>query len=204
MRHPTIRLLTWGAVAGLTQTLDGLALIATASAWIALSIVAAPAMLRTLAWRARWLLVSIAVLFCCATPGELLLPWLGGLSPTSQGIQLAGDHVARLVALLALLSVLLRFTPPAALISGFYGVLRPLKSLGISRERLALRLMLVMRYVEVREHLNRPLNWRQRLSVPDSIPNEDSCFTIEVLRLGLLDFATLVALVAVATLLATA
>lgn len=191
MLHPSVRLLSWGAIAGLTQTLGGLGLLTAASACVALGIVAAPARFRALVWRVRWLLISILVLFCCATPGEVLLPWLGGLSPTTEGIRLAGEHGARLIALMALLAVLLQLTPPAALISGFFGILRPLESMGISRERLALRLMLVMRNVEEREEMGVPSNWRQWLAVPEASPNAESRFSVEVSHLGVLDLATL-------------
>lgn len=91
--------------------------------------------------RARWLLLSLGLLFAFATPGEALL--FGAV--TREGLSLAANHLLRLGLLLALVALLLeRFAIPQ-LIAGLYQLLTPL---GAGRDRLALRLLLVLDYVE--------------------------------------------------------
>ncbi len=91
--------------------------------------------------RARWLLLSIALLCAFATPGEALL--FG--TATREGLILAANHLLRLGLILALLALLLeRFAIPE-LIAALYQLLAPL---GPRRDRLALRLLLVLDYVE--------------------------------------------------------
>ena len=93
--------------------------------------------------RARWLLLSLALLFALATPGEAL-PGFFSVA-TVEGLSLAAEHLLRLSLLLALLALLLeRFAIPE-LIAGLYQLLAPL---GQRRDRLALRLLLVLEYVE--------------------------------------------------------
>lgn len=97
--------------------------------------------------RARWLLLSIALLFALATPGAALPGPAGMLGLTYEGILLAATHVLRLTLLLALLALLLDHLGIPALVSGLYLLLKPFGE-SRARRRLALRLLLVLEYVE--------------------------------------------------------
>lgn len=96
--------------------------------------------------RIRYLLLTLLVLFICATPGEYVRPELGWLSPTREGLALAWQHGGRLVLVVSLLALLLQFLSPQALVTGLVGLLPPWAC--VPRERIALRLMLVLKYVE--------------------------------------------------------
>ncbi|MCK7502273.1 MAG: tRNA pseudouridine synthase A [Comamonadaceae bacterium] len=108
---------------------------------------AAPRLLRLLR-RTRWLLLALVVLFVWATPGVLLFLDLGSLSPTADGLSLAWAHGARLIVILASLALLLEFTPTDEFVGALYGLMRPLSFIAVDRARIAVRLMLVMQYVE--------------------------------------------------------
>ena len=98
--------------------------------------------------RVRFLILAILVLFAGFTPGEALLPALPELSPSREGLVLAAEHVGRLVAVVLCVALLLEGLPVSRLVGGLHALLRPLGRLGLPRERLAVRLMLVLRYVD--------------------------------------------------------
>lgn len=148
MLHPSVRLLLWGVAVTCVQWLDGVRLLSAFTAVTLSTLVVAPRRFVRLLRRARWLLLSIALVFVFATPGELMFAALGSASPTFEGVWLAMSHVAKLVSLLALLALLLEFTPHDTMIAGLHGLFGPLAAVGFPRDRLALRLMLVLRYAE--------------------------------------------------------
>jgi energy-coupling factor transporter transmembrane protein EcfT len=195
MLHPSIRLILWGAVTVYAQTLEGIGLAAVAAVVLAGTLLTAPARLCALLRRARWLLLSIAVLFAFATPGEALSPALGSASPTLDGIQLGCTHLARLAIVLALLAALLHVTAPEQLVSALHGLLRPMDALGLPRDRIAVRLMLVLRYVDAHGGRRRPTSWRQWLAPPSDV-GCDAPLAIRVFRLRFADFAVLTGLLA--------
>lgn len=128
-------------------------LTAIGLAWMAilllpLSLVGARQRTGSLLRRARWLLLSIVVMFALATPGERL-PGIGGdAGITYDGILLAAEHFLRLVLLLATLALLHERLGNAGLIGGLYWLLSPLSRGRKLRERIVVRLMLVLDYVE--------------------------------------------------------
>jgi hypothetical protein len=148
MLHPTVRLTAWGVVAALVQWLPmfwlslACATALVAGAWLA------PQRLGLLLKRTRWLIASLVLLFALATPGVFLLPSLGSLGPTVEGVRLGFEHLLRLLFILASLAVLLQSTRADGLVAGLHGLIRPLSWLGLDRSRVAVRLMLVMHYVE--------------------------------------------------------
>jgi energy-coupling factor transporter transmembrane protein EcfT len=104
--------------------------------------------LRRLLRRVRYIALAIVILFAWYTPGRVVLEAFPGLSPSVEGLALAADHLARLVAAVALVALLLGLRGSDYLVSGLYWVLRPLDLIGAARSRLATRLLLVLRYVE--------------------------------------------------------
>jgi energy-coupling factor transport system permease protein len=108
-------------------------------------------------------LLTIGLLFACGTPGEALLPILGAASPTVAGLEMAAQHCARLALVLALLALLFQSTPPSQFVAGVFGLLKPFSPLGLSRERVALRLMLVLQYAEAQKGEGPLRSWKQCL-----------------------------------------
>ncbi len=131
--------------------------------------------LRQLLRRTRWLLLSIALLFAFVTPGQPLAePW-GRLGLTKEGMEFALLHSLRLILLLGLLAILLERLGIPALISGLYTLLAPLGK-NQRRSQMALRLLLVLEYVEQGRALRaggKAPGWRYWLA-PNDLPDHTS------------------------------
>ncbi len=189
--HPAVRLLAWGCVVAMGQALTGWGLLVGVGLAVAAGLALAREHLHRLARRARFLLLTIGLLFVCGTPGEALLPWLGVLSPSAEGLSMAVLHGGRLVLVLALLALLLEFTPAEALVAGVYGLLKPFSAL--PRERVALRLMLVLQYAEEQKGRGRRRPWREWLDWLEC-PDDDAAsqtLTLHAAPLGRADIAVL-------------
>jgi hypothetical protein len=108
--------------------------------------------------RTRWLLLSIFLFFSWGTPGQALWQdWPSG--PTQEGVFHALYPLLRLSAAVMLVALLLRAWPPSALVSAFHALSGPLRWLGLDRDRMAVRLVLVLEYVQTRD----VPNWRAAL-----------------------------------------
>jgi hypothetical protein len=114
-----------------------------------------------LVWRARWLLVSLFVIFAWGVAGEPL--WQGVAAPTYEGLLAALTQLGRLLLMLMIVAAFLEFMPLPSLLAATHRMLHPLRRFGIDPDRGVIRLMLVMRYVET---LPRPRDWRTLLDVP--------------------------------------
>ncbi|WP_407280020.1 CbiQ family ECF transporter T component [Aromatoleum evansii] len=131
-----------------------LALCAVAGWWLA------PSRSLKLLRRVRFLILAILVLFAGFTPGEALLSGFPGLSPSREGVVLAAEHVGRLIAVVLCVAVLMEGLPVSRLVGGLHALLSPFGRVGLPTERLAVRLMLVLRYVESAP----PASWREWLT----------------------------------------
>ncbi|WP_422614270.1 FimV/HubP family polar landmark protein [Aromatoleum evansii] len=131
-----------------------LAFCALAGWWLA------PSRSLKLLRRVRFLILAILVLFAGFTPGEALLSGFPGLSPSREGVTLAAEHVGRLIAVVLCVAVLMEGLPVSRLVGGLHALLSPLGRVGLPTERLAVRLMLVLRYVESAP----PASWREWLT----------------------------------------
>lgn len=146
MLHPATRLLLWSAWVVVVQIarwplvgVVGLFVLA-AGFWMARG-----RCLRLLR-RVRILLGVLVILFAFFTPGEALLPGLGSAGPTREGLAAAGLHGLRLVSVVVLVALLLEKTGQAALVGGLASLARPLQGIGLSADRLAVRMLLVLQY----------------------------------------------------------
>ena len=148
MLHPTVRLIAWGVAVTLVQWLSFVGLSLACAAALIAGVWFASKRLGLLLKRTRWLIVSLLLLFALATPGLYLLPQLGSLGPTEEGVRLGVEHLMRLVFVVATLAVLLEKTGVEGLVAGLHGLIRPLAWLGLDRSRVAMRLLLVVQYVE--------------------------------------------------------
>lgn len=162
--HSGLVLLLWLAAVAAVQLLPPLALGVALAACALAAAVLAPARTWRLVRRIRVLLVAIAVLFAWFTPGEAaLLDW-PRLGPTREGLALAALHAARLLAVVCAVGILLERLPLARLVGGLYALARPLRGVGVAPERLALRLLLVLRYVEASPRGQGTVDWRHWLA----------------------------------------
>jgi hypothetical protein len=146
--HPATLLILWGAVILVLQNVPVAPL-----AWLALLVLPASLFLasrrtRILLRRTRWLLLSIAILFGFAIPGERLPGAFGDLGMTFDGLHMAAEHVLRLVLLLASLALLHQHLGNGGFMAGLHWLLAPLSHWRATRERIIVRLMLVLDYVE--------------------------------------------------------
>lgn len=97
--------------------------------------------------RVRWLLLAIIVLYGWFMPGMPLLPELGALSPTQEGLQQGLLRVAALCGIVAAVYLLLATTPRGELVAGLLWFGRPLRRIGIDDSRFAMRLVLALEAV---------------------------------------------------------
>lgn len=146
--HPASRLLLWGAMVVTVQLARGPLLWGFGLFIAVLALAVARFRLRVLLRRIRYLLLVLVVLFAFFTPGESAIPTLGAASPSIEGLGLALTHGLRLLSVVMLVAILLEHTDEAELILGIMTLSRPLAFAGMSPERLAVRLMLVFRYVQ--------------------------------------------------------
>jgi energy-coupling factor transport system permease protein len=108
--------------------------------------------------RARWLLLSILLIYAFATPGEYVPGMPDIIAPTYEGLRGGLMQATRLIAMLAALAWLLSGCSREQLMSGIYTLLLPFKPLGANPERFAVRLWLTLHYAE-----NAPPGLIQRL-----------------------------------------
>ncbi|NOY70918.1 MAG: hypothetical protein GXP14_00855 [Gammaproteobacteria bacterium] len=119
--------------------------------------------------RMKWFFISITILYLWFTPGDAIFStgplwsiWL----PTIQGLQQALHRVTALVIIIAAVNLLLKTNSRAQLLAAIYSLAFPFQFLGLSRERLAIRMSLVLALVdesaslmkEVRERVRRDIN----------------------------------------------
>lgn len=148
MFHPATLLLIWAGCALLLPRYSLAALVPATVLALVSALAYATARTATLLRRARWLLLTIAVLFAVATPGLLAPPPLDRLGITVDGLVLAGEHLARLLILLTTLAILHEHLGSRGLVAGLHWLLAPLFSWPGLRERIVVRLMLVIDFVE--------------------------------------------------------
>ena len=156
--HPATLIAAWGLFVLLVQRISVGELAAVSLLVVPLAFFRAPRRSWALLKRARWLILSVAVLFAFATPGH---PLVAGT--TREGLALAGEHGLRLVLLLVSLAGLHEILGNAGLLAGLYVLLSPLGSWRDLRSRLVARLQLVLDYVE---NGPGPGGWRAWLADP--------------------------------------
>jgi energy-coupling factor transporter transmembrane protein EcfT len=98
--------------------------------------------------RTRWIMFSLLLIYGYVTPGDMLFSQAGVFSPTQQGLADGLLQLCRLVFALAGLSIVLGILAQQQLIVGLYALIYPLRYLGLSRERIAVRLALTLHYAE--------------------------------------------------------
>lgn len=148
MPHPATQILVWICLSIVVQLLQSSLLPALAGILLFLALRVHAQRLFSLMRRARWILLSLLLIYAFLTPGAAFWtsPYLP--SPTHEGMQDGLLQLSRLVCMLAGLSILLTLLPRAQLIGGLYVLAYPARHLGLSRERIAVRLALTLHYAE--------------------------------------------------------
>lgn len=93
-------------------------------------------------WRARWLLLTIFILYAGFTSGEPVIPQLPGIS--REGLWEAARRCAVLVVLIQAVALLMRTTPLPQLTQGLSVLLKPTSIFGFDHRSFARRLGLVL------------------------------------------------------------
>lgn len=172
--HPGTTLVGAGLLVLLLQSLPPGGLVLATAVLLAAAIATARCRTLSLVRRTRWLLLSIVVLFSFATPGERLDGLPGDLGLTRDGLMLAFDHILRLVLMLATLAILHERLGTGGLMVGLHWLLAPLARLRSLRDRIVVRLMLVLEYAES----SAPRPWRDWLAA--EAPGGEETRSLEV------------------------
>jgi len=147
--HPAAQILTWCLLVATMQALKLDVLLIAAGTVLLFAFAISGHKLMQLLRRTRWIMLSLLLIYAYSTPGQPLLDALGMLSPSREGLADGLLQLARLLAALAGLAILLDRLHRQQLIAGLYTLFAPLQWLGLSRERFAVRLALTLHYAEV-------------------------------------------------------
>ncbi len=147
--HPAAQILTWCLLVGIMQALTLDAALIAAGLVLLCAFALSRHKLGQLLRRTRWIILTLLLIYAYSTPGQPLLDAFGAVSPTREGLADGASQLARLLAALAALAILLDRLHRLQFIAGLYTLFSPLRWLGLSRERLAVRLALTLHYAEV-------------------------------------------------------
>ena len=157
--HPATQILIWCILVAGMQFLPPASMLVLGGLMLLLAFMSFRQKLRQLSYRTRWFMISLLLIYGYTIPGQALFDSV--LSPNREGLMEGGLQLVRLLAALAGLAVLLGRLHRQKLMAGIYTLLFPLQCLGLSREKLALRLALTLQYAEA--GMLRPASWRDSL-----------------------------------------
>ena len=146
--HPVTQITIWISLAIVVQSMQSALLPVLAFVMSIIAFKAHSKRLISLLRRTRWIILSIFFVYAYMTPGVALWSLSYIPSPTREGLLDGLMQLSRLVFVLAGLSVLLTSLSQERLISGIYTLSYPLRFVGVSRERIAVRLALTLNYAE--------------------------------------------------------
>ncbi len=147
--HPAAQILTWCLLVAIMQFLTLENLLVAAGFVLLFALLLSAHKLMQLLRRTRWIMLSLLLIYAYSTPGQPLLDALGMFSPSREGLSDGVLQLTRLLAALAGLAILLDRLHRQQLIAGLYTLFAPLQLIGVSRERVAVRLALTLHYAEV-------------------------------------------------------
>ena len=159
MPHPAAVIALWVFLAIALQSLRPAVMLIAGGVLIVVALALSASRLYVLLRRTRWVMLSLLAIYGYVTPGEALWSAAGALSPTLQGVGDGVLQLLRLVLALAGLSIVLTLLDQKALIGGIYALAYPARLLGVSRERIAVRLALTLGYAEA-AMLETAADWR--------------------------------------------
>lgn len=148
MPHPAVQIIVWLSLAFLAQRLVPLSLPGFSLLLLAIALCRCPRQLLQLLKRTRWILLSLLLIYAYSTPGTALIGSLGVYAPTREGMLEGALQLGRLLAMLSGLAILLSLLTRTQFICGIFVLAYPLRWVGVSRERVAVRLALTLQYAE--------------------------------------------------------
>ena len=148
MPHPAVLTLLWVCLTIAMQSLQATGLLLVGVPLLVVACTLSAAHFFTLLRRTRWIMLSLLLIYAYATPGEAVWTSLAQFSPTYEGLLDGLLQLCRLSFALAGLSILLSLLSQQQLITGLYTLAYPLRYVGLSRERVAVRLALTLHYAE--------------------------------------------------------
>ncbi len=157
--HPATQIIVWCVLVAAMQFLRPDHLLLAGGFVLLSAFILARHKLMQLLRRTRWIMLSLWLIYAYTTPGDALFELTYG--PSVEGLQEGGLQMMRLLAALAGLAILLDRLHRQQLIAGLYSLFAPLQYLGLSRERLAVRLALTLHYAEVA--MLRSMSWQESL-----------------------------------------
>lgn len=160
--HPAVQILTWCLLVVVMQALKPGVLLIAAGLILLCAFVVSGRKFMQLLRRTRWIMLSLLLVYAYSTPGQPLMEVIGMLSPSREGLIDGVLQLMRLLVALAGLAILLDRLHRQQLIAGLYTLFAPLQWLGLSRERLAVRLALTLHYAEV-AMLRKTHTWQDTL-----------------------------------------
>lgn len=177
------------ALAVMLQWIGSAWLLAGALLGVTAATVLARRALLTMLRRMRWLILAVTVIFAFITPGEYLTGLGGSLGLTREGVEAAGEHLLRLLTLMASLVLVLSRLPVPRLVAAVHALLYPFSLLGLPRDRAAMRLILVLRYIDDAEDHS----WRDWLNDVSPSPGVETV-AFDMISLHLADYLLWLAL----------
>ena len=160
--HPAAQILTWCLLVAAMQILAPGLLMIAAGLFLLCAVAVSRHKFMQLVRRTRWIMLSLLLIYAYSTPGQPLSDALGMFGPSREGLADGALQLARLLAVLAGLAILLDRLHRQQLIAGLYTLFAPLQWLGLSRERFAVRLALTLHYAEA-AMLRGAHNWQDAL-----------------------------------------
>ena len=158
--HSGLQVFLWLAVVAGLQFLEVIPLTVALCLSAMLGALHAPRRSMRLLRRVRFIVIAIVILFAGFTPGEALIVDWPQLSPSREGIGLAYEHAARVLTVVLLVSLLLERLPPQRLVGAIHALMRPFGAVGFPADRVAVRTLLVLRFVEAEN----PPRWQEWIS----------------------------------------
>jgi energy-coupling factor transporter transmembrane protein EcfT len=146
--HPAALILAWMCLTIAMQPMHAPALLLSGSMVVAAALKLSAGRFVILLRRTRWIMLSLLLIYGYATAGTAVWPQGGLLSPTREGLLDGLLQLSRLVFALAGLSIVLGVLSREQLVGGLYALAWPLRFIGVSRERIAVRLALTLHYAE--------------------------------------------------------
>jgi len=158
MPHPAVLIFLWICLTIAMQSLQATVLLLSGVPLLVVAYALSAARLFVLLRRTRWIMLSLLLIYAYATPGTAVWASLAQFSPTYEGLIDGLLQLCRLAFALAGLAILLSLLSQPQLIGGLYALAYPLRYLGLSRERIAVRLALTLHYAES-AMLDTATNW---------------------------------------------
>jgi len=162
MPHPSVLIFLWVCLTIAMQSLQATALLFAGVPLLIAAYALSAARLLILLRRTRWIMLSLLLIYAYATPGAAVWASLAQFSPSYEGLSDGLLQLCRLAFALAGLAILLGVLSQPQLIGGLYTLAYPLRYLGLSRERIAVRLALTLHYAES-AMLDTSGNWRDSI-----------------------------------------